>query len=86
MYGHLRNVNFIMTDMLSQKLCSEFVGLDDIITYFYVLQDFEAINIDKRGFRLRLQKAARRLASLPIYTDVPVSTIIPYNGKIWRRF
>ena len=37
-----------------------------------LLQDFEAIGIDKRGFRLRLQKAAKRLPSLPIYTDVPV--------------
>jgi hypothetical protein len=37
------------------------------------MQDFEALGIDKRGFRLRLQKAAKRLPSLPIYTDVPVS-------------
>lgn len=43
-----------------------------LLLLFYV-KDFEAIGIDKRGFRLRLQKAAKRLPSLPIYTDVPVS-------------
>ena len=41
-----------------------------------LLQDFEAIGIDKRGFRLRLQKAAKKLPSLPIYTDVPVSLVV----------
>ena len=39
---------------------------------YILLQDFKAIGIKKRGFRLRLEKAAKKLPSLPIETDVPV--------------
>ena len=49
------------------------------------LQDFEAIGINKRGFRLRLQMAAKKLPSLPIHTDVPVGITLPignYNNII----
>ena len=42
------------------------------IMILYFLQDFLAIGIDKKGFRLRLQKAAKRLPSLRIYKDDPV--------------
>ena len=42
-----------------------------IWSYFH--QDFEAIGIDKRGFKLRLEKAAKKLPSLPIETAIPVS-------------
>lgn len=38
-----------------------------------ITQDFKAIGIDKRGFKLRLEKAAKKLPSLPIETDIPVS-------------
>lgn len=38
----------------------------------FIFQDFEEIGIDKRGFRLRLIKAAKKLPILPIQVDVPV--------------
>ncbi len=38
----------------------------------YFLQDFEAIGIDKRGYRLRILKAAAKLPSFSIHVDVPV--------------
>ena len=41
------------------------------------MQDFEAIGIEKRGFRLRLQKAAQTLPTLPIEADLPVSHFKP---------
>lgn len=53
------------------------VGISNYFTVFvsstYFHQDFEAIGIDKRGFKLRLEKAAKKLPSLPIETAIPVS-------------
>ena len=50
-------------------------------TYFH--QDFEAIGIDKRGFKLRLEKAAKKLPSLPIETSIPVSCVPLIGCGTW---
>ena len=50
-----------------------FLGPADNLLWWYFHQDFEAIDIDKRGFKLRLEKAAKKLPSLPIETAIPVS-------------
>ena len=51
-------------------------------TYFH--QDFEAIGIDKRGFKLRLEKAAKKLPSLPIETSIPVSGLPLIGCGTWN--
>ena len=40
------------------------------------MQDFEAIGIDKRGYVLRLEQAAKRLPKMTIETVVPVRLMI----------
>ena len=52
--------------------------------YFIFSKDFEAIGIDKRGFRLRLEKAAKKLPSLLIDIDIPVrhTQVILYKYPI----
>ena len=53
----------------------------------YLLQDFEAIGIDKRGFRLRILKAAAKLPSFSIHVDVPVrENLRNFPGIIISRY
>ena len=42
--------------------------------FLIIFQDLEEIGIDSKGFRLRLENAAKRLPSLRVYTEVPVSS------------
>ena len=39
------------------------------------MQDLKEIGVDKKGFRLRLEKAAQKLVPLNIKVDIPVSQI-----------
>ena len=70
------------TIRLSNSIFLHSVGISlcCILTYFH--QDFEAIGIDKRGFKLRLEKAAKKLPSLPIETAIPVSCV-PLRCDTW---
>ncbi len=51
-----------------------------------VMQDFKAIGIDKRGYRLRLLGAAAKLPSFSIYVDVPVSVAIEFPIAIYNYY
>ena len=42
-----------------------------------LIQDLKEIGVDKKGFRLRLQKAAQKLEPLNIRVDIPVSIGLP---------
>ena len=37
------------------------------------MQELQEVGVEKKGLRLRLQKAAQKLPSLRINTDIPVS-------------
>ena len=62
---------------------SNFISISITFYWLFLIKDFKAIGIDKRGFILKLEKEVKKLPTPELKTNIPVSTeLYVYNFYI----